>query len=312
MAWLASDFLLELRRAVGVASSSSVSPEGLTDADLLPLVDREIQTAMVPLLLRVREEFLVLKSSVALTASSTRVRIPGRTIAGRLRDVRCTINGVDVRLTRFEPADRARLFPTPTGSGALVGYYLEGEWIVLLGLPTAAATLDIYYFARPGRMTVTPAEFAAIDSIGSNVTTATTASIDWTPGPNSSNFLDVVRADSGLSTLLAGVGGSPTGAGYAVFPLTTTAYVAAGDYVCLRDKCPVVPLPVELHPVLLSRAVCAVLRQLGKYNEASQEEKTADRIEATAIELLTPRVETQSKVVVGNFHWRRRRRTGVA
>lgn len=308
MAWLASDFLLELRRAVGVASSSGISPEGLQDSDLLPLVDREIQTALIPLLLRIREEFLVLKSSVAITSATTRVRVPARTIAGRLRDVRCTVNGTDVRLTRFQPEDRARLFPTASGAGALAGYYLEGEWIVLLGSPTQQATLDIYYFARPGRLTVTAADFVAIEEI--DVIDAATSQLVWTPVHSFTGLVDIVRGDSGLSTLFAGIQWSASGPTSLIVPVAPTL-LAVGDFACAQNRCPVIPLPVELHGVLVSRATVAVLRQLGKYSDAKAEEETATRLEKTAIELLSPRVESQSKVVVGSFHWRRRRRTGI-
>lgn len=305
MAWLASDFLFDLRRAIGIASSSAVSPEGLDDPGLLPTVDREIQLNLVPLLLRCREEFLILKQSVAISSSTIRVRIPGRAIAGKVRDIRQTINGADRPLTRYQPEEKARLFPTVLGAGSLSGYYLEGEWIVLVGTPTTS-TLDIYYPARPGRLTVTANDFRLIVSIGPAPTYTATWANSWSPSTTTN---DIVRGASGLSTLFQDVAGlgisaaTSTNLGNSVPAVGPDTVV--GDYLTAADLCPVIPLPVELHSLLMSRAVSAVLRQLGKYDEAKAESDTADRLEHMAVELLSPRVESQSKVVVGNFHWRR-------
>lgn len=314
MAWLASDFLAELRRAVGIASASAVSPEGLTDAALLPLVDREVQLELVPLLVRAREEWLVLKQSVSITSSTTRVRIPARAVGGRVRDVRQTINGFDRSLQRYQPEEKARFFPLSAAAGSLAGYYLEGEWIVLIGAPQAS-TLDIYYPCRPGRLTITAADFRRFTA---KVVTTTTQ-MQWTGDLDLTGASwDIVRGSSSLSVIFAPAVLVSSGLNFLTVSNANGEYLAdpadalgsLGDYVTRADTSPVIPLPVELHSLLLQRSVAAVLRQLGKYDEASRERDVAEQLVDSTLGLLTPRVESQSKIAVGNLHWRRRRLRG--
>lgn len=309
MAWLASDFLLELRQAVGIAAGGS-APSGLLDANLLIVADREIQTSLVPMIMSVREQFFVMKKTVSVVTGTTRVRVPARTIAGRIRDVRITVGQTQRQLIRYESEDAPRFFPVNGGGAMPAGYYVEGEWLVLLPQANLSATLDVYYFGRPGRLTVTTSDWDVISDLvpsGSYFQIqAATAALTIADGQ-----CDIIRAKSGLSALVQNMECTAISPGIANVSSTVAAYIEAGDYVCLADKTPVVPLPVELHGVLLARTAAAVLRQLGKYAEADAETKRADVLRGDALSMLAPRVTNQPKVVVGNLFSRRRRFRGV-
>ena len=303
MAWLASDFLLEVRQAIGLAASGA-TPSGLTDANLLPVADREIQTSLVPLLMSVREEFYVLKKSYAITAGTTRVRIPGRTIAGRIRDARLTVGTSERRLIRYESEDKTRYFPLNGGGATPAGYYVEGEWLVLLPQSSLAATLDVYYFGRPGRLTITSSEWDVVNAI---TTTGSVSSVNLAGSTTPASLLyDIVRADSGFAPLIQNVVMDGTSLGAFDCASTVGALIAVGDYIVSADKTPVVPLPVELHGVLVARTAAAVLRQLGKYSEANAETKHADELSGAALAMLAPRVTNQPKVAIGKLFSRRR------
>lgn len=295
MAWLASEFLSMVRRKASLADSAN-SPDGTTDADLLLIADQEIQTQLVPLLVSAREEFFVLKQSTAFTGTASRVRVPGRTIGGRVRDVRAVVGGIDNAMTRWQPTDKPWLQPT-SAPGPLSGYYLEGEWIQLLPAPTQPGTLDVYYLGRPSRLTVTASDFRAI-----TVTSSTT----WTfaTGATFGSTVDLVRGTSGLTALAQDLAGTGTTTTFVPTDTTITAMAVVGDYVCKPDVTPLIPMPVEFHGVLVSRVVAAVLRQLGKYGEASEEMKHADIVTERALELLTTRTESQTANVRGGIHFR--------
>lgn len=304
MALLVTDLLAEIRQAAGIASSSTYSPEGLTDADILRVANRELSTSLLPLMLGVREEFYVIKKSVAFTEETERIRIPARTIAGRVREIRATVGNVDMVMRRYEPTDKPWIQPMTATPGAITGYFLQGEWIVFLPRPSQSGTLDIYYLARPGRMTITANDYRAITAV--DQTTGTIDFATWTYC-DGTKTMDLVRGGSGFSPLQQDVSGVESGAFNDQFTIapSSAAFAEVGDYVTQPDLTPVVPLPTELHGVLVSRVVTAIMRQLGKEADAMREEANARRLEDLAVEMLTPRVEAAKRPVRGNLVWRR-------
>ena len=300
MSLLVSDFLQEVRQAAAVASTSGTSPEGLTDSESLRVADREVQTSLVPLLLGVREEFYGLTQSVNYTASTTkRVRIPGRTIAGRVRDIRATVQGGgEQHLVRYEVTDKPWVSPLANTFGPITGYYLEGEWIVFLPPPSNSGTLKVSYFGEPGRMTTTSTDYRIITSV--DTTTGVIGFASWTFSGN----LDVVRGSSGFSALLQ----QPSYSGATTTSVTLStddaAFCEVGDYICVADTTPVVPVPNVLHGVLLGRVTAALMRQMGKTGAAELEEANANRLCALAMDVLTPRVESAVRPGRGRLNWR--------
>lgn len=304
MALLVTDLLAEIRQAAGIASSSTYSPEGLTDADLLRVANRELSTSLLPLMLGVREEFYVVKRSVSFTEETERIRIPARTIAGRVREIRATVGNVDMVMRRYEPTDKPWIQPMTATPGAITGYFLQGEWIVFLPRPSQSGTLDIYYLARPGRMTINTEDYRAITNIDT-VTNEVSWVIGW-PYSDGTVPVDFARGGSGFSPLLQDVEGADNFLNTGLqIPAEALGYLEVGDYVCKPDLTPVVPLPTELHGVLVARVVTAVMRQLGKEADAMREEANARRLEDLAVEMLTPRVEAAKRPVRGNLVWRR-------
>jgi hypothetical protein len=295
MAWLASDLLADIRRAASLPASSVT---GLADADLLALADKEIQTALVPLMLRLREEFFVCTKSQASQAAVGQYRLPARAIGARVRDVRYVYGGTTNRLTRIEPEDAPAVDPQSTLSGVPQWYYLEGEFVRLLPTPADAnGSIEIKYFCRPGRLTVDSADFRVLSSVAAT-------SVGFSSWSNT-GALDFVRGGSGFSTLFAEeISPTLSSATSATVAAATAALLVAGDYLCVTDKTPLIPLPVELHGVLSARCVAAVLRQLGRYDEAANEERNAQRLESNATNLLSPRVDGAVRKVRGSIAWR--------
>jgi len=77
-------FLTEVRRVGQFPTQATAS---LDDASILLEADRAIQTSLIPLLLRVQEEWFVRRVTVALVANQANYAIPRRSIGSRVRDV---------------------------------------------------------------------------------------------------------------------------------------------------------------------------------------------------------------------------------
>lgn len=267
-----------------------------TTADFYDIVDEETQTYIVPLLMSVREEYLVAYEDIAVTAGTTEYRIPERAIASRLRDVALAVDGTSTYhpLSRLEPenidsfSDANRL----AGPG---GYYLRNNQIVLSA--TTTGTLRVSYYQRPNRVVATSAvgEITLINTGTNTVTVSGTCPSTFTTAVT----YDFVRGKPGFDTLSRDVSASVVGAS----TVTTSALptgLAVGDFICLAQETPIVQIPVELHPLLAQRAAATVLSALGN-TKAEKAFEVADKMEARLLKLLTPRTDGSNRYVVNKY-----------
>lgn len=142
------EFLEDVRRAGRLSDAASSS---WSDDDIYGFANQEMQTAVVPLLLQVREEYLATTVDQTLTPGTSRYSIPTvapRCIGNKLRLVQFAADGVTFQpLSRIEP-EREHLLGL--GSGSPQGFKVEGNDIVLL--PTTAnmsGKLRVTYLKRP-------------------------------------------------------------------------------------------------------------------------------------------------------------------
>lgn len=110
-----------------------------TDEDIGEVADEELRSLVVPLVMRLRQEFLVQASTVAITGDT--VPLPAFSIAGRLRDVVWTPVGGRAQSLPQHAADDVREHVLP-------GFYLQDMNLVLTG-GIASGALRLTYFAEP-------------------------------------------------------------------------------------------------------------------------------------------------------------------
>jgi hypothetical protein len=282
-----STLLLASLKRRGLLPTSEAS---FTAADFYKVMDEEMQTYMVPLLMSVREEYLVVSQDITVTAGTTEYYIPERAIGGRLRDV--TLSGGNdgyYSLTRLEP-ENIEAFTNTSGAG---GYYLRGNQIVLSS-STASGTLRVTYYQRPNRVVATTAVGEITAIAGSTVTIAAAPSTFTT-----TVTYDFVKGKPGFDTLGKDFSASAAGTSM-VFTSSPPTGLAVGDFVCLSQETPIPQLPVELHPLLAQRAAAMVLRAVGN-PKAEGIYKIAEEMEARALKILTPRTDGSNRKVVNKF-----------
>lgn len=250
-------------------------PSSFTSADILAMGDGEIQAVFVPLLERLRQNFLV-RELTAAPDSRGRVALPARAVGAALRSVHLQLGNGWTLLPQkaIEENDYA-------SSGQPFGYYLDAGSVALL--PSGSSgTLKLRYSARPGRMVLDTTTVSA--GVISGVTVGATTTL-ITSAYSGSGPVDIVSAGPAHQQKVIG---SVLG------PITNTDCLetpAVGDYLCDADTSPFVPLPEELVAALAHRTAGVILRALGYDEEAGIQLSLAGEAIANATPMLVPRNE---------------------
>lgn len=185
-----------LVEAVQRRASVPINQSTFSSDDFLALANEEIQTAMLPLILNMHEDYYSFPEVIPIISNQSRYPLPPRAVGQTLRDAFYIDNGGNIReLTRLEEDDRA--YYQNGGSNNYVGFYFEGNQLVMSPPIQQGATgnlLLVYYFrpnqlvdeSRVGTITTTDYVSRTITNIGlgssPQITTATPAFLfpgDW-------------------------------------------------------------------------------------------------------------------------------------
>ena len=299
MAWTTSDLLTEVRRVGQFPTSTSAS---LADADLLAQADRAMQASLVPMLLRVQEEFFVRRVTQALTAGVGMYPIPRRSIGSRVRDVRYSAAGVLSPVPRLRPEQVSDFLTQATGRP--YGFYLDAANICLLPAPNTADSLLIAIYVRPGRLTTSTTASRQLTNVQVDTPTTGRTKLTWATiySTYASGSIDVISAlppfeHKALDIAAANI--TTTTLDVATSDLIATPSI--GDWVTLSDTSPVMQVPVEAHPLLVQRTAQYVMRGLGYLEEAAALKSEADQMEQDVISVLTPRSDGSPRRVTGGL-----------
>lgn len=272
------ELLVSVKRATALPSSQI----RLSDADVLALADEEIQTKLLPMLTELRNEYLVLSESTALTAGRTEYPIPYRAIGRTLRDVTIERSGGVDTLPYVQPEDSRQ--------GSTLGFYLRADKLVLTSAQSTG-TLRLYYELRPSRL-VTLAECARVASFSSTAVVVTSLPAIIVTGAT----VDCLEARSGHTLL--GMDLPVTNVAGTTLSLSVPTTLVVGDYIALAETSPVIMLPQEMHQVLAQAVAVRVLESIGDF-EALASHQTRLMEKMTAVRsLLTPRVRGAAHVII--------------
>lgn len=296
MAWTTTDLLTEVRRVGQFPAASSSS---LADADLLAQADRVMQASIVPLILRLQEEFYVRRVTQTLTAGTGTYPVPRRAVGSRIRDIQYVRGGIRSPLPRLRPEQIVDFITSATGYP--FGFYLDAANINLLPAPGGSDTLSIAIFVRPGRLVATTTA-RQIATVTADSPTAGRTKLTFSAYSTFGSTIDLISAQSpfehkALDVATANV--TTTSLDVATSDLLSAPSV--GDWVTAPDTSPVMQIPVEAHPLLVERTAQYVMRGLGYLEEAASLAQSADRMEADVVSVLTPRTDGSPRRLTGGL-----------
>lgn len=284
MDYTATALLASIRRRGALPSATSV---GTADADLLSIANEELQSWLVPLVLSLREDYLLVRETQSTVASQSEYRIPKRAVGMKLREVEIVTSTSIRNLTRIE-ADG--LEDWPTSNGTPTAFYLRGNHVVLVPTPATTETLRLSYFLRPSEITATAADYETITAVNTSTNTITVADTTGLTGS-----VDLVSS-TGMDVLSVAASNNGT------FTGTTLAFdalpvgLAVGDYVCVADKSPVPNVPADFHPLLAQRVAVKVLESTGMQGKHELASRQLSEMEESLRQTYAPRVDGEVKI----------------
>lgn len=282
--------LASIRRRAMLATATAT---GTADADLLALANEELQLRLSADVMRVREEYLVHTIDQTISASQTKYRIPSRAAGAALRDV-MLVNaaGGVCHLPRISPERMEEYLGGGTGT---YGYYLQGNYVVLVPAADAAApTLRMSLAVRPSELTATATNFGTITAIN---TTTKVVTFSGSIVPSVSTVLDLVAHRNPFEPLAI----EQTPSAVAGADITFSALPAGlevGNYVTLRDLSPVPQVPQEYHSILAQRTAVKVLEALGDFEGMAVAQAALEDMEQKVLALVTPRVQGSPQKII--------------
>lgn len=301
MAWTTTDLLADVRRRAMLPTTAT---QGTTDADLLEHANNELFSRLAPLVMSVNEEFYVQTVDIPIVSGQSAYRMPNRSAGAKLREVTYLIGSTRNQLTRLEPEQLTRWVVNPLGVPS--AFYLEAGTLNLIPTPAGAGTIRMSYFVRPGRLTNTATDYATVGAVSYTGGNSVLTSLSGSLTAALSGVYDIIAFRPPFEYLLADAVCTSLAGGvtFTVSSPTTPApnfspNIAVGDYVTLRDKSPVLQLPVELHSLLSQRTVCAVMEAFNYTERLQAAEAVYARMEETALRLITPRVDGAPKKMRG-------------
>lgn len=272
-------------------------PSSYASTDVLAVGDGEIQAVFIPLLERVRQNFLV-REVTASPDSRGRVALPARAVGAGVRSVHLQVGAGWVQLPQ-----RALEEPDAPGSGQPFGYYLDAGSIALLPYGSSGA-LRIRYVSRPGAMVLDTdtAKCARITNVSSGTTNTALTVVLYT----GSTGVDIIS--SGPAHQQKAIATTFTSPNVPTADLLETPIV--GDYLVQADSSPFVPLPEELFAALVHRTAGVILRSYGYDEEAQMQLGLAGEVMRHAAAMLLPRNEGNPQRMRGGLVRALRQRSG--
>lgn len=307
MAYLADDLITAVRDTGMLPANENSS----NSTKLLAMMNREQRTYITPLLLSVREQYLLSVVPIPIVAGQLVYALPRRAVVAGIKQLESVDAAGNPTLLTPWPDERQDERMLYGGPGK---YYLAGNVLTLMQFaPGTIATLKVTYYRRLADL-VLKASAGVVSAIntGTNAVTVASAPASWSgPAANYDFTQSLPQYDVLGFDQTATLAGSVLTFSAALPSLPTP--LAVGDFVTIAQQSCVCQAPLELHDVLVMRTAYAWLRAKGDA-KAQVALDACKEMEAAAISLLQPRIEAPHKPLV-NFNspgwtrfrgWRRR------
>ena len=268
------------------------------DASILDLLNFEMNNALVPQLMAVREEYFVEDYDFNNYCLPTgiwqdRYELPANAIGMKLRDfVQLTTNGAQLPpierfIPRISPEDVAsNSFGSSSTSSGTLSFYMKVNNVILYPCPTQVIALRMKYFKNPNYLVSTSeaGQILSIDPIANTVVLSNLPST-WSTG----NTVDIIQNYQGFEFDAENV--TITSISNPTLGLTTVANLEVGSWVALSGNSPIPQLPTCAHAVLAQAVVVKLLESLKDVAGVQLAQQKYNELFKAMEFLITPRVE---------------------
>jgi hypothetical protein len=294
----------DLLTSVKVRTLAPTSQSTFTDANIVMLMNEELQLQLVPEILAIREDFFLTSKQVPLTAQVSNYRIPERAMGNALKEVFYVDgSGTRTQLTHTDIGIKATFLNT---TGLPTYFYFEGDEISVVPTPGASTgNLEFWYFQRANQLVQTEdvTKITAINSVGG--TTTFTVDTDLSSVITvASTKLDVLSAKSPFLlwaedlTASAVTASSIAMATSGLVDAASTVLPQVGDYICLAQQANIPMIPQEFHPILAELVAGRLMEALGDTAKLQLIQGKLQAMRMSAMKMISNRVEQQPRTLI--------------
>ena len=277
----------------------AATAEALDTPDYLALMDEELRSYILPLVMSAREEYFVTQSDITIVSGTDTYAIPSRAVGQKLRMV--AIQTTTGAANTFRPLYRTEPeheYDYTTQGGTVSAYDLRGNSIILVPGPNNGGLLRIKWFLRPNQL-VSSSTCAQIVQINTGNNTAVFSGTTVPAGFTVNSTYDIIKGTPGFDNeffdqAVVAVGSSPASL---QFSSTIPSTVSVGDWVALAGQSPIPQCPYELHPLLAQRTVIRALAAVGDPRVQIAEAEAKD-LERRLMTTFNARTEGSARVII--------------
>lgn len=310
-----SNLIDSLKRRASIPTRQNL----FDDNDFLAFLSEEIQTEILPTIIRAREDFYLTYRDftvVPLTSTSpgfgldefgllpfggsipvTWGQILNRSIGTRIKDLHL----IDQNGNSTGHIPRITLEDISSGAG-VSGFYYQGNTIVFFPAGNYEGKfVRVWYYRMPNRLT-SSSKCAKVQFIN---TTNSTITIDAIPDASwNVNFsLDIIQGYQGFESVLDGA--LITNITGNVLELSSISEgISAGDWVCPSGYACVAQIPEVSYPLLSQLGSIKFLEAFGRQAEMQAAQAKYAEMKNQFVNMLQPRVElAKKKIKTNNGMW---------
>lgn len=294
-----TDLIDKVVRRAAIPDSQNLYDED----EICKILTEELHSDIVPLIMGVREEYLVTNYDQAISSSQTGYRIPPRAFAQKLHDaVLLNSDGFEVGIPRAQPSQLKKRFAFggdfryPDGTC----FFFEDDKVVIYpDTSNVAGTyqLRMKYFRRPNNI-VKVADAGQITAINTGTKQVTLANLPsaWT----TATIFDFIKGQPSFDTLgddkaITAVDSTNS---ILTFSATLPSELAVGDWVGEAGFSPIAQIPYEIHNLLAQRAVIKILEGLGDRNGLQSAADVYKDMVDKFKTMVTPRADGSPKKII--------------
>lgn len=300
LSYLATDLIADVHIRGMIPTATQA--DSLTDVKILRILNQEMQSYVVPMLVELGQEYLVAVSNVVTVADQQAYAIPNRASGTALRDVQVWDESSQLyrSIQRLPPEQSYLVGGRATDNGRPTHYFVQMDSVHFVPTPDAVYDTRFKYFRAPSEL-VTTGYTTSAGVLGGTpgaqtiaVTLATALGSD-----EATVSVDFLRSVMPFTPQLDAVTATVETTGNLLDGITEDIDELSGLalYASLAGTSPVPQVPETAIPLLVNRAIVVCLRALGD-PKVKDAEAACNEEKQRVAEMLSPRTEGYALKVV--------------
>lgn len=292
----------ELIQDVKSRSLMSNNQNMIDDDTIIRLLNNECANHIVPHIQKYRQEYLIAETQVSVATNQDKVAIPTNALAGKIRSITILApDGNELPLDRIEREDREYW---KKRKDDLPRYYVEGNNIRLVPLPTQEYKLVIGYLQRPSKFTMSNnARQVTYVDVTNGIVRLNSAGASWL---SVSTSMDVLNGDYPSEIRIQNAKPQHVDQLSKTIRFADISAIQVGDWIVETGRTPVSQIPDELNSLLVELVVRQVHQTAGDQQGVNNSNAIIKQMEENLKLTIADRTPADPVILINNSNTFRR------